>query len=220
MGQISERPVVKTTRQKPSGRRQTITAPTTNTVVLSALFSLENLSTSSWGSCCAFIFLCWRQVSQYKITYEKTTKKMHEIVIRLPIEIVARSIFNTTEILHIREIIQINNTVIFSLLSFITLEYCIVNLIAMSLSKVINIRWRHETYASVVITMTLTFLSVSLLLRPNISNILHRTYDGWPKRPWRQWRQWTVNSICRSYCWIFIVFVGALKTTYIFKCFL
>ena len=65
---------------------------------------------------------------------------MHEIVIRLPIEIVTRSIFNTTEILHIREIIQINYTVIFSLLSFITLEYCIVNLIAMSLSKVINIR--------------------------------------------------------------------------------
>ena len=38
-------------RQKPAGRGLTITALITNTVVFSALFSLVDLSTSSWGSC-------------------------------------------------------------------------------------------------------------------------------------------------------------------------
>ena len=51
MGQISQRPEAVTIRQKQSGRRQTKTAPITNTVVLSALFSLVNISTSCWGNC-------------------------------------------------------------------------------------------------------------------------------------------------------------------------
>ena len=49
--QISQKHVTKGIRQKQSGRRQIITAPTTNTVVLSALFSLVNLSTPCYGNC-------------------------------------------------------------------------------------------------------------------------------------------------------------------------
>ena len=51
MAQISQKHVSKRIRQKQTGRKQTITAPTTNTVLLSALFSLVNLSTSCWGNC-------------------------------------------------------------------------------------------------------------------------------------------------------------------------
>ena len=65
MGKISQRPVAVTIRQKQSGRRQTTTAPITNTVVLSALFSLVNLSTSCWSNCWVLIFSCWRRVSRY-----------------------------------------------------------------------------------------------------------------------------------------------------------
>ena len=79
--------------------------------------------------------------------------------------------------------IQIANTTIYRLLLVTTFEYCIAYLIARSLSKVTNIRWRYEADESVVITQTQTFSSISLLLRPNNRNILHKTYNGWPKRP-------------------------------------
>ena len=51
MAQISQKHVNERIRQKQTGRRQTTTVPITNTVVLSALFSLVNLSTSCWGNC-------------------------------------------------------------------------------------------------------------------------------------------------------------------------
>ena len=52
---------------KAMGRKLSNTALTTNAVVLSALFSLTNLCTSSWGNCCVLIFLSWRRDSRYKI---------------------------------------------------------------------------------------------------------------------------------------------------------
>ena len=51
---------------KAIGRKLSSTALTTNAVVLSALFSLTNLSTSSWGSCWVLILLSWRRDSRYK----------------------------------------------------------------------------------------------------------------------------------------------------------
>ena len=52
---------------KAIGRKLSSTALTTNVVVLSALFSLTNLSTSSWGNCWVLILLSWRSDSRYKI---------------------------------------------------------------------------------------------------------------------------------------------------------
>ena len=52
---------------KAIGRKLRNTAPTTNAVVLSALFSLTNLAASSWGSCWVLIWLSWRRDSRYKI---------------------------------------------------------------------------------------------------------------------------------------------------------
>ena len=43
MGKTSRRPTTATTKKKPTGRRQTRTAPATKRVVLSALFSFRNL---------------------------------------------------------------------------------------------------------------------------------------------------------------------------------
>ena len=50
---------------KAMGRKQNATAPTTNTVVLSALLSLVNLSVSSCGNCWVLIIILWRRVSRY-----------------------------------------------------------------------------------------------------------------------------------------------------------
>ena len=74
-------------------------------------------------------------------------------------------------------------TAIFILLWVTTFEYCIANLIAMSLSKVTNIRWRHETISNTDMTSIWKPSTVSLLLRLNNSNNLHRIYKDWPKRP-------------------------------------
>ena len=79
--------------------------------------------------------------------------------------------------------IPTTNTAILNIFSLITFEYCIINLIAMSLSEVTNIRWRHEAVINMTITLRWTFSTVLLLLRPSSWIILHRTYDGWLRTP-------------------------------------
>ena len=56
------------------GRKHNRTAPTTSTVVFSALFSFTNLSISVCGSCWVLILFRWRRVSRYKIMWVTTIK--------------------------------------------------------------------------------------------------------------------------------------------------
>ena len=58
----------KNENKSPRHKKHSRSAPTTNTVVLSALCSFANLSSSSCGICSILIFFWCRSISRYKIT--------------------------------------------------------------------------------------------------------------------------------------------------------
>ena len=91
--------------------------------------------------------------------------------------------FRTLKTPMIKARIQTANTALFIFSSVIKFGYCIVNLIAMSLSRVTSIRWKYEAVRITTTVVAKQFSTVPLSLRPNNRKIFHRTNNGWPRRP-------------------------------------
>lgn len=71
------------------------------------------------------------------------TKTIPETVKKIPMGSKTKYIWSVLKIPHRKEIIQTTITAVFRFLPAIKFEYCIVNLIAMSLSNVTSIKWRQ-----------------------------------------------------------------------------
>ena len=91
--------------------------------------------------------------------------------------------FRTLKTPMIKATIQTSNTALFIFSSVMKFGYCIVNLIAMSLSRVTSNRWKYEAVRITTTVVTKQFSTVLLSLRPNNRKIFHRTNNGWPRRP-------------------------------------
>ena len=110
-------------------------------------------------------------------------KRIHEKMKRPDKERKTRDIFRTLKTPLIKARIQATNTALFIFSSVIMFGYCIVNLMARSLSRVTNIRWKYEAITITIVVVAKQISTVPLSLRPNNRKIFHRTNNGWPRRP-------------------------------------
>ena len=92
---------------------------------------------------------------------------MHERVRRRDKECTTWDIFRTLKTPMIKARIQATNTALFIFSSFM-FGYCIVNLIARSLSRVTSIRWKYEAVTITITVVEKQISTVPLSLRPEI----------------------------------------------------